>query len=90
MPYSIIGFFEIKEDMVQILLMFEIFFQQDSKVEDLVCGAFLLNAAYSSVIISSAWGISLLKTLKFIKANFQHDFARMTDETDSSVVLADL
>ena len=31
--------FEINEDMVQILLMLEILFTQDSKVEDLFCGA---------------------------------------------------
>ena len=31
-------FFEINEDMVQILLMLEVFFTQDSKVKDLFCG----------------------------------------------------
>ena len=39
MPYSVEGFFEINEDMVQILLMLEVLFTQDSKVEDLFCGA---------------------------------------------------
>ena len=39
MPYSVKGFFEISEDMVQILLMLEVLFIQDSKVEDLFCGA---------------------------------------------------
>ena len=39
MPYSAKGFFEINEDMVQILLMLEVLFTQDSKVEDLFCGA---------------------------------------------------
>ena len=57
MPYSVKGFFEINEDMVQILLMLEVLFTQDSKVEDLFCGA--LNPACSSLIISSAWGLSL-------------------------------
>ena len=33
MPYSVKGFFEINEDMVQILLMLEILFTQDSKVD---------------------------------------------------------
>ena len=37
--YSVKGFFEINEDMVQILLMLEVLFTQDSKVEDLFCGA---------------------------------------------------
>ena len=53
MPYSVKGFFEINEDMVQILLMFGVLFQP-------------------------------------IQDDFQHDFARMTDEADSSVVLAEL
>ena len=30
--------FEVNEDMVQILLMLEVLFTQDSKVEDLFCG----------------------------------------------------
>ena len=30
---------EINEDMVQVLLMLEVLFAQDSKVEDLRCGA---------------------------------------------------
>ena len=50
MPYSVKGFFEINEDMVQILLMLEVLFTQDSKVEDLFCGA-------SSV---SCFGMTLL------------------------------
>ena len=39
MPYSVKGFFEINEDMVQILLMLEVLFTQNSKVEDLFSGA---------------------------------------------------
>ena len=39
MPYSVKGFFEIDEDMVQILLVLEVLFTQDSEVEDLFCGA---------------------------------------------------
>ena len=42
-----------------------------------------LNPACSSAIISSAW-------FQPIQDDFQHDFARMTDEADSSVVLAEL
>ena len=62
MPYSVKGFFEINEDMVQTLLMLEVLFTQDFKVEDLFCGASsALNPPCSSVIISSAWGLSLFK-----------------------------
>ena len=41
MQYSVKGFFEINEDMVQIMLMLKVFFTQDSKVEDLFCGSSL-------------------------------------------------
>ena len=39
MPYAVKGFFDINEDMVQILLMLEVLFTQDTKAEDLFCGA---------------------------------------------------
>ena len=62
MPYSVKGFFEINEDMVQILLMLEVLFTQDFKVEDLFCGASSgSEPSLSSTIISSAWGLSLFK-----------------------------
>ena len=63
MPFSVKGFFEIDEDVVQILLVLvlEVLFTQDSEVEDLFCGASSLNPACSSAIISSAWGLSLFK-----------------------------
>ena len=57
MPYSVICFFEINENMVQILLVLEVLFTQDSEVEDLFCGV----SSGSSAIISSAWGLSLFK-----------------------------
>ena len=40
MLYSIKGFFEINEDMVQILLVLEVLFTHYSEVEDLFSGAF--------------------------------------------------
>ena len=62
MPYSVKGFFEINENMVQILLMLEVLFIQESKVEDLFCGApYSSNPACSSAVISSGWGLSLFK-----------------------------
>ena len=51
MPYFVKDFFEINEDMVQILLMLEVLLKQDSKVEDLFCGAsFGSDPAYSSAL----------------------------------------
>ena len=85
MPYSVEGFFEINEDMVQILLMLEVLFTQYSKVEGLFCGA-------SSDSEPSLFFSNYFFSLGFqpIQDDFQHDFARLTDEADSSVVLAEL
>ena len=78
-------FFLINEDMVQILLMLEVLFTQDSKVEDLFCGA---SSGSEPSLFFSSYLFSL--GLKPIQDGFQHNFARMTDEADSSVVLAEL
>ena len=62
MPYSVKGFFEINEDMAQILLILEVLFTQDSKVN--ICSVVLLqavNPVCSSAIISSALDLSLFK-----------------------------
>ena len=85
MPYSVKGFFEINEDMVQILLMLEIFFTQDSKIEDLFCGASF--GSEPSLFLSNYFFSSGFELIQY---DFQHDFARMTDEADSSIVLAEL
>ena len=85
MPYSVKGFFEINEDMVQILLMLEVLFTQDSKVEDLFCDA---SSGSEPSLFFSNYFFSL--GFQPIQDDFQHDFARMTDEADSSVVLAEL
>ena len=85
MPYSVKGFFEINEDMVQILLMLEGLFTQDSKVEDLFCGA---SSGSKPSLFFSNYFFSL--GFEPIQDDFQHDLARMTDGADSSVVLARL
>ena len=84
MSYSVKGFFEISEDMVQILLMLDVLFTQDSKVEDL-CGA---SSGSEASLFFSNYFFSL--GFKPIQDDFQHGFARMTDEADSPVVLAKL
>ena len=85
MPYSVKGFSEINEDMVQILLMLEVLFTQNSKVEDLFCGA---SSGSEPSLFFSNYFFSL--GFQPIQDDFQHDFARMTDEADSCVVLAEL
>ena len=71
MPYSLKGFFEIDEDMVQILLVvLEVLFTQDSEVEDLFCGA--SSGSEPSLFFSNYFfGLGF----KPIQDNFQHDFA---------------
>ena len=83
MPYSVKGFFEINEDMVQTLLMLEVLFRQDSTVDDLFCGA---SSGSEPCLFFSNYFLEF----KSIQDDFQHDFARMTDEADSSVSLAEL
>ena len=73
MPYSVKGVFKINEDMVQIL------FTQDSKVEDLFCGA---SSDSEPSLFFSNYLFSL--GFKHIQDDFQHDLARMTDEADTS------
>ena len=58
-------------------------FTQDSKVEDLFCGA----PSGPELFFSNNF---LGWELKPVQVDFQHGFARMTDEADSSVVLAEL
>ena len=71
--------------MVQILLMLEVLFTQDSKVEDLFCAA--SSGSEPSLFLSNYFFGLVFKP---IQDDFQHDFARMTDEAYSSVVLAKL
>ena len=70
MPYSVEGFFEIDVDMVQILLVLEVLFTQDSEVEDLFCGA---SSGSEPSLFFSNYLFSL--GFKPIQDNFQHDFA---------------
>ena len=69
--------------MVQILLTLEVLFTQDSKVEDLFRGA---SSSSGLVLFFSNY----LFGYKPIQDDFQHDFARVIDEADGSVVLAEL
>ena len=71
--------------MLQILLMFWVLSTQDSKVEDLFCGA---SSGSEPSLFFSNYFFSLGS--KPIQNDFQHDFARMTDEADSSVALAEV
>ena len=64
------AFFEIDEDMVQILLVLEVLFTQYSEVEDLFCGA---PSGSEPSLFFSNYFFSL--GFKPIQDNSQHDFA---------------
>ena len=67
------------------MLMLEVLFTQDSKVEALFCGAPLgsrPSLSFNNYLFSLGF--------KPIQDDFQHDFARITAEADSSVALAEL
>ena len=78
------AFSEVSEDMVQSLLMLEVPITHDSKVEELFYGA------PSGSEPSPFFGSYVCRLgFKAVQDDLQHDFARMTDMADSSVVLAE-
>ena len=85
MPYFAKGCFEINEDILQILLMLNVLFKQDSMAEGLFCGA--SSSSEPSLFFSNSFFSLGFKNITDV---FQHDFAQMTDEANSSVVLAEL
>ena len=66
-------------------VFFRINEDMDSKVEDLFCGA---SSGSEPSLFLKNYFFSL--EYKPIQDDFQHDFARMTNEADSSVVLTEL
>ena len=77
------AFFEIYEDMVQILLMVKVLFTQVAEVENLLCSP----GSEPSLFFSNN-----LFSLGFepVQDDSQHDFTWTTDEANFSVILADL
>ena len=68
--------------IIQNLLMFD--FTQDSDIENLFCGA--PSSSEPSVFFSDYFsGLGF----KPVQDDFQHDFARMTNEADGSVFLTE-
>ena len=65
MPYPVNGLLEVYEDMVEILLMLQVFLAEDPEIE-LNCSVVLLPAlkpTCSSAMISSASGWSLFRMI---------------------------
>ena len=83
MPNPVEGLLEVYEDMVEVLLVLEIFLTENAQVEDLLCGTLSCSEA------CLFFGDDLLRLwLQSIQYDLQHDFAWVTDEAYYSVVLA--
>ena len=83
MPNPVEGLLGVHEDVIEVLLVLEVFLTKDSQVEDLLCGAPSCSEA------CLFFGNDLLHLrLQSAQYDLQHDFAWVTDEADYSVVLA--
>ena len=83
MPNPVEGLLEVHKDMVEVLLVLEIFLTKDSLVEGLLCGAPSCSKAclFFSNNLLCLWLLS-------VQYDLQHDFAWVTDEAYCLVVLA--
>ena len=77
------GLPEVYEDIIEVLLVLEIFLTEDLYVEDLLCGAPSCSEAclFFSDDLVCLW-------LQSVQYDPQHDFVWVTNEADCSVVLA--
>ena len=85
MPYPAKCFFDIHEDMVQVLLILNVFFTQYSEVKDLFCGA-SLGFEPSLFLSNNLFSLGL----EPVQDDSQHVFTWVTDEANGSVILAEL
>ena len=83
MPNPVEGLLEVYEDMVQVLLVLEIFLTWNALVEDLLRGAPSCSEAclFFSDDLLRLW-------LQSLQCDLQHDFAWVTDEAYCSTGLA--
>ena len=83
MPNPFEGLPEVYEDIIEDLLVLEIFLTEDLYVEDLLCGAPSCSEAclFFSDYLLRLW-------LQSVQYDLQRDFAWVTDEADHSAVLA--
>ena len=80
MPYHVPCILEVYEDMVEILLMLQVFLAEDPEIEYFFCGA--PTRSETNLIFCSDLFCSWLGS---VQDDLQHDLTRMAD---GSVVLA--
>ena len=81
MPYPVKGLLEVYEDMVEILLMLQVFLAEDPEIEYVFFGA-PSNSETCLLFCNDLFCLWL--------DDLQHDLTRMADKADGSVVLAQL
>ena len=85
MPYPVEGLLEAYEDMVQILLMLQVFHAEDPEIEYLFFGA--PSGSENCLLFCNDIFCLWLKSVYY---DLQHDLTKMADKADGSVVLAQL
>ena len=82
MPSPLEGLLQVYEDVVEVLLVLEIFLTENAQVEDLLCGAPSCSEAclFFSNDLLCLW-------LQSVQYDVQYDFAWVTDEPNCLVVL---
>ena len=85
MPYHVKCLLEVSKDMVEILLVLQVLFTEDSKIESSLCNTVSFSKAglFFSDNVLRLW-------LESVKDDLQHDFAWVADEADCPVVLTQL
>ena len=83
MPYPIERLLEVNEDMIEVLLVLEVLLAQYPKVADLLCCA----ASWSEACLFLSDDLFRLR-LQSVQQDCQHNFARVTDEADGTIVRA--
>ena len=83
MPYPVESLLVVNEDVVDMLLVLELLLAQYPKVDNLLCCAASCSEAclFLSDDLFRLW-------LQSVQQDFQHNFARMADETAGMIVLA--
>ena len=83
MPNPLEGLLEVYEDIVEVLLVLEIFLAKNSSVEDLLCS--VPSCCEACLFFSDD---PLCLRLQYVRCDPQHDFALIGAEADRLVVLA--
>ena len=84
MPYPVKGLLEVYEDMVEILLMLQVFLAEDPEIEYFISGA--PSGSDTCLLFCNDLFCLWLESVY----DFQLDLTRMADKADGSVVLAQL